>query len=93
MARWWRSARRAKLPLRDSKRLSADQRAAWFRHVQVERGRGAVRYRLAHVYPKTIDRINVTQAANRAATRALARAFARSANHRRALSPRARTVR
>lgn len=72
-ARFWRSARRFNVPLRDSKRLSARQREAWLRHVRAEVAHGTVRYVLANVYPKTIDRVNITQAANLAATRAFAR--------------------
>lgn len=76
-ARFWRSAKRFNVPLRDSKRLSARQREMWFRHVRTEAARGTVRYVLANVYPKTIDRVNITQAANLAATRAFERLVTR----------------
>ncbi|MFH1193013.1 MAG: ribonuclease HII [Candidatus Jorgensenbacteria bacterium] len=72
-ARFWRSAKRVGVPLRDSKQLSARQRETWLRHMRTEAARGTVRYALASVYPKTIDRVNITQAANLAATRAFAR--------------------
>ncbi len=72
-ARFWRSARHFNVPLRDSKGLSARQREVWLRHVRVEAAHGTVRYALANVYPRTIDRINITRAANLAATRAFAR--------------------
>lgn len=59
-----------KVPLRDSKKLTAKQREEWFKHIKNHPG---IFYAKASVYPKVIDRINITQAANKAATRACAR--------------------
>lgn len=54
--------------LRDSKKLSAKQREKWFRWIKAN---SKIFYAKASVYPKMIDRINISQAANLAATRAL----------------------
>lgn len=54
--------------LRDSKKLSASQRNAWASAIKAD---PRIRHAIASASPRTIDRINVTQAANRAATRAL----------------------
>lgn len=55
--------------LRDSKKLSPLQREKWFvyfkRHPRIQ-------YRIARVYPRGIEQLNVTRAANRAASRAFA---------------------
>ena len=63
------------LPLRDSKKLSAKQREEWMRWIRGQRkeesGKQLIFYATAGVYPKVIDRINITQAANLAASRAL----------------------
>lgn len=56
--------------LRDSKQLTAAQREDWFRKIQ---NNPKILHARANVYPKTIDRINISQAANLAATRAVAR--------------------
>jgi len=56
--------------LRDSKRLTPKQREAWYRHL---RAGGAVVLAVAHVRPATVDRINISRAANRAALRACRR--------------------
>ena len=58
------SLRRLKMPLRDSKKLTAPQREAWFAWIQHN---PSIRYAVARCTPKTIDAINITQAANRAA--------------------------
>lgn len=55
-------------PLRDSKKLSALQRNAWASAIKTD---PRIRHAIASTSPRTIDRVNVTQAANRAATRAL----------------------
>ena len=52
--------------LKDSKKLSAQQRHKWFEWIK-KRG---LLYVIARVYPRTIDRINISRAANLAATRA-----------------------
>lgn len=54
--------------LKDSKRLTAKQREEWFGRA---RKHPMIFFSRANVYPKTIDRINVSNAANLAATRAL----------------------
>jgi ribonuclease HII len=59
--------------LRDSKRLSAKQREEWFAHI---RKHPKIRFAIAKVYPKMIDRINISRAANSAAMRALQRLIA-----------------
>lgn len=57
-----------KLPLRDSKRLSKNQRRQWLEYM---RQSGVLAYAVAHVQPSVIDRINIANAANLAATRAV----------------------
>ncbi|MEK7089755.1 MAG: ribonuclease HII [Patescibacteria group bacterium] len=62
----------AKLPLRDSKKLSPTQREAWVKHMRVwKRERGDIYFATKSMSHKVVDKINVAQAANRAATRAL----------------------
>jgi len=61
------------LVLRDSKKLSALQRGAWATAIKAD---SRIRHAVAAVTPRVIDRINVTQAANRAATRALEKLLA-----------------
>lgn len=56
------------LVLRDSKKLSASQRNTWATAIKAD---PRIHHAVAAVTPRVIDRINVTQAANRAATRAL----------------------
>ena len=56
--------------LRDSKRLTPRKREAWFHYLKTHPD---LRYTLARVYPRTIERINITKAANRAALRAFLR--------------------
>lgn len=60
--------------LRDSKKLSAKQRGAWFEyfenHLKIE-------YALARVYPRQIEKRNISRAANLAAQRAFGRLLAR----------------
>ena len=65
--------RQVKLPLRDSKKLTARQREAWFEYIKAQ---PKILRARANVYPKTIDRINISQAANLAATRAMKRLLA-----------------
>lgn len=52
------------LPLRDSKKLTEAERMAWCVWIKTH---SAIRYEVAKCAPKTIDSINITQAANRAA--------------------------
>lgn len=56
--------------LKDSKKLSAANRAQWFNYFKNE---PKIKYRLGWVYPATIDRINISRAANRAAWSAFVR--------------------
>ncbi len=55
------------LPLRDSKKLTEFQRAAWNAWI---RSKPAIRFCISRCSPKTIDAINISKAANRAAYRA-----------------------
>lgn len=57
-----------KLILRDSKKLSPVQRERWF---QIIKSHPKIFYAASSVYPKTIDRINITASANLATSRAL----------------------
>lgn len=54
--------------LADSKKLTKNQRELWSRYIIDN-----LPFSLARVYPVTIDRINISQAANLAATRAFKR--------------------
>lgn len=53
-------------PLKDSKKLTAKQREAWCDHFDVQ-------FALARVYPRQIEKRNVSKAANLAAKRAFVR--------------------
>lgn len=64
-----------KVPLKDSKKLTAEKREEWFKYIK---NHPKIFYAKASVYPKIIDRINITQAANLAATRALKKLLATS---------------
>lgn len=68
-------------PLRDSKKLTQKQREEWFRWIEKEKKRGRICCAFASVLPKTIDRINVTAAANRAAARAIKKVLDTSGVH------------
>lgn len=60
---------RESLPrLRDSKKLSASQRQKWF---QFLKNHSKILFAVARVLPQSIDRINISKAANCAATRAV----------------------
>lgn len=54
--------------LKDSKKLTAKKREEWFAWLKQH---PKIFYAKVNVYPKTIDRINISQAANLAATRAV----------------------
>ena len=56
-----------KLPLRDSKKLSAIQRKEWVKWIKQQK----IAYALSDISPKIIDKINISQAANLAATKAV----------------------
>ncbi len=62
----------SKKPLKDSKKLKPQTREAWFRYVKNQSG---AEYALARVYPKGIDRLNISAAANLAALRVYQRLF------------------
>ena len=62
------------LPLRDSKKLTEAQRIAWCAWI---RTRPEILYEVAKCAPQTIDRINITQAANQAAQAAYIRLMKR----------------
>jgi ribonuclease HII len=66
-ARWFK---KIKLPLRDSKKLSAVQREGWLKEIKKAVKRGEAFYVAKSVGVKIIDRINIKQAADLAATRA-----------------------
>lgn len=59
-----------KIPLRDSKKLTALQREKWFPYLTAH---PKIRFAIARVSPRVIDRINISRAANLAALRAYAR--------------------
>lgn len=61
-------------PLRDSKKLTAAERNAWCAWIKAHK---TIRYEVAKCAPKTIDRVNITQAANRAAQAAYDRLMKR----------------
>lgn len=52
--------------IRDSKKLSARQREAWF---DIITGHPNIEWAVSRVYPRTIDRINIARAANLGARR------------------------
>jgi len=56
--------------LRDSKHLTRKQREGWSRHFK---NHPQVTHMIARVYPRTIERINISRAANTAASRAFQR--------------------
>ncbi|HVN26777.1 MAG TPA: ribonuclease HII [Candidatus Paceibacterota bacterium] len=68
-------------PLRDSKKLTRLQREAWFDHLTKS---PRVRFALARVYPRQIEKRNISRAANVAAQRAYERLAARERAGRRA---------
>jgi len=59
----------SKLPLRDSKKMMPRQREKWFNWIKENK----VPYAVCLVSPKTIDKINISNAANLAAARAFER--------------------
>ncbi len=62
-------------PLRDSKKLSASQRFRWYEWI---RRHPRIKFAVSRVYPRGIERLNISQAANLAATRAAVRLVASS---------------
>lgn len=61
--------------LRDSKKLSELQREAWYKWIK---NHSRIKFAVARVYPRGIEQLNISQAANLAATKACARVIARS---------------
>ena len=59
--------------LRDSKKLSAQQRERWFRRIKEYPN---ISYAIARVYPRGIERMNISRAANLAVLRAYRRLVA-----------------
>jgi ribonuclease HII len=57
-------------PLRDSKKLTPKAREAWFAHLAQN---PRISYALARVYPRGVERLNISRAANLAAFRAFER--------------------
>lgn len=70
-----RIVNRALGKLRDSKKLTAKQREAWFKYFQ---NHPELDYVLARVYPRAIERMNISRAANKAALTAYTRLIAAS---------------
>lgn len=64
----------SRLKLRDSKKLSPKQREEWFNLIK----RQKIPFATASVFPKIIDKINISQAANLAASRAFKKLLATS---------------
>jgi ribonuclease HII len=62
--------------LKDSKKLSAPRREAWAKYF---RRHAEVDFAIARVYPRGIERMNISAAANRAAERAFERLIAKRA--------------
>lgn len=60
--------------LRDSKKLTAKRREAWFAYF---RERPSLKFATARVYPRQIEKRNISRAANLAAGRAFGRLFSR----------------
>lgn len=67
--------------LKDSKQLSEQQREIWFRAMRAAQQRGDIEYTIVSIAPTVIDRINISQAANRAATQALEKLLAKLPNN------------
>ena len=61
------------LRLRDSKKLTARMREEWFRYIKAH---PRIRWVVARVYPRGIERMNISRAANLAALRAYRRLVA-----------------
>ncbi len=73
----WLSARTVREfgKLKDSKKLTPHQREAWTSYFKSSGSgdrAGGVRFAVARVYPRGIERLNISRAANRAAARTLA---------------------
>ena len=64
--------------LRDSKQLTKLQRERWNEYI---RNHPKISYALARVYPRGIEKMNISNAANRAALRAYTRLIAKRKAH------------
>lgn len=58
------------LKLKDSKKLTSNQRKQWFDYFK---NHSQIKWAIARIYPRTIEKINISKAANRAASRAVLR--------------------
>lgn len=67
-----------KIPLRDSKKLTPKRREKWFEYFK---NNPAINYAIARVYPRQIEKRNITKAANLAALRAFRRLASRVTHH------------
>lgn len=65
-------------PLRDSKKLSANQRVRWANWIKKEGANLGICYAISRVSPGIIDKINISAASNRAAWRSLLRLWAKN---------------
>ena len=66
----FRLSRNRASPLKDSKKLSSKQREEWFSYFK---NHPHLSYATSRVYPRQIEKVNITKAANRAALRAFSR--------------------
>lgn len=71
-------------PLRDSKQLTPAQREAWMRHIRAWKRKCPtdIFFAVESMPPRTVDRLNISEAANHAATRALGKVLARMEAHK-----------
>lgn len=70
-------ARKIKLPLKDSKKLSPKQREIWFEYIKKH---PKIFYAISLISPKIIDKINISNAANLAATKAFKKLLKKKKN-------------
>lgn len=66
-----RAARRVRVPLRDSKKLTREQREIWFRNIQIWQKEGKCDFSVVMISPSVIDTIGIAPAIRRALSRAL----------------------
>jgi ribonuclease HII len=70
----WKTANRPLIALKDSKQLTPRQREVWFRYFKENPG---ISFAVARVYPRQIEKRNISGAANLAALRAYKKLFVR----------------
>ena len=75
---WYLVAGKPRGKLRDSKKLAPKRREEWFAYIKIH---PQVSYAVARVYPRTIERINISRAANLAAARAYRRLMVKRGGH------------